>query len=99
MEKGEHAINTSLGGPIVNIPGIASIPIPFTSIGYGYVLTNKSVVSGAFCPTAGIYGNFQLSAGYTHELWKKEKFNFTGKIWFDCMLDTYEQYEKKHGVS
>ncbi len=91
LEKGEHVVNTSLGGPIVNIPGIANIPIPFTSLGYGYGLTDKSVISGALYPTAGIYGNFQLSAGYTHELWKKEKFNFTGRAGFDYMLDTYEK--------
>jgi hypothetical protein len=94
LEKGEHAVNASLGGPLVDIPGIATIPIPFTSLGYGYGLTEKSTISGALYPTAALYGNFQLSAGYTRELWKKNRMNISAKAGFDYMIDVYEKNQR-----
>ncbi len=94
LEKGEHAVSASLGGPLVNVPGIATIPIPFTSLGYGYGLTERSVISSALYPTAALYGVFQLSGGYTHEIWQKNKMNLTGKVGFDLMTDVYEKNTK-----
>ncbi len=91
LEKGEHVVNASMGGPLVNVPGIATIPIPFTSVGYGFGLTDKSVVSGALYPTAGIYGVFQISGSYMQEFWQKAKMHFTGKFGFDFMTDIYEK--------
>lgn len=91
LEKGEHAVSASLGGPLANVPGIATIPIPFTSLGYGYGLSDKSVIEGALYPTTALYGVFQLSGGYTYEFWKQEKMNVTGKIGFDFMTDVFEK--------
>ena len=91
LEKGEHVITASLGGPLVNVPGIATIPLPFTTLGYGYGLSEKSTISGALYPTAAIYGDFQINAGFSHQFWKKAKMAFSGKLGFDYLVDVFEK--------
>ncbi|MFZ9612450.1 MAG: hypothetical protein ACO29Q_04140, partial [Crocinitomicaceae bacterium] len=44
LKKGQQVITGNFGGPVAKIPGIGAIPIPFTSIGYGRGLTNKTTV-------------------------------------------------------
>lgn len=94
LKKGEQAVNASFGGPLVNVPGIATIPIPFTSVGYGYGLSNKTTLSGALYPTAAIYGDFQLNAAVLHQFWTKDKYSVTGKLGFDYMVDVYEKTQR-----
>ncbi len=94
LEKGEHAINATLGGPLVNVPGIATIPLPFTSLGYGYGLSEKNTISGALYPTAAIYGDFQLTAAFSHQFWKKEKMGLSAKVGFDYLIDVYEKNQR-----
>lgn len=91
LEKGEHAVSATLGGPLVAIPGIATIPIPNTSLSYGYGLNNKSTVSASLFPTAALFGVFQFSGAYTFEFWKNAKSHVTGKVGFDVMTDVFEK--------
>jgi hypothetical protein len=91
LKKGEHAVSASLGGPLVAIPGIATIPIPNTTLGYGYGISEKGTLSAALYPTAALYGVFQFTGGYTYELWKNNRSHVTAKIGFDLMTDVFEK--------
>lgn len=73
LKRGEQAFSGSLGGPIINVPGIASIPIPFTSLTYGKGLTDNTTLYGSWFSTAAIFGTFQFEMGATHRLWKDEE--------------------------
>ena len=48
LEKDEKAITASLGGPLTQIPGVATIPIPHTNITYGQGITDKITVFGGW---------------------------------------------------
>ncbi len=65
----EHAVSASFGGALTNIPGVAIIPIPNTSIGYGYGLKPKTTVYGSWYSTAALFGVFQIDAGFTQSIW------------------------------
>lgn len=94
LEKGEQAVNASFGGPVLNVPGIATIPIPFTSIGYGYGLNTKNTISGTLYPTASLFGVFQMSGQIMHEFWSKGPMNITGKAGFDYYVDVFEKNQR-----
>ena len=64
----EHAVSASFGGALTNIPGVAIIPIPNTSIGYGYGLKPKTTVYGSWYSTAALFGVFQIDAGFTQSI-------------------------------
>lgn len=70
LEKNQHAVSASLGGALTNVPGVAVIPIPNTSIGYGYGLTNSTTLYGSWYSTASLFGVFQLDAGISQSVWK-----------------------------
>ena len=72
LKKREQAIAISVGGPIVNIPGIATMPVPLSSITYGRGLTNNTTVFGTWHTTAAVYGVAQFDIGATHSLWRKD---------------------------
>lgn len=46
LKKGQQVITGNFGGPVAKIPGIGAIPIPFTAVGYGYGVTNKTTIFG-----------------------------------------------------
>lgn len=73
LRRGEHAISASLGGPFVNVPGISTIPIPFTSLTYGNGVTANTTVFGSWFSTAAVFGTIQFEVGATHRLWKDEE--------------------------
>ena len=70
LNPGKKAITASLGGPLINVPGIGTIPIPFTSIGFGYGVNANTTVHGAIFPTAAIFGTYQFEMGLTRSLWQ-----------------------------
>ncbi|MFN6015144.1 MAG: hypothetical protein ACK47F_10690, partial [Flavobacteriales bacterium] len=59
----QHAISASLGGALMNVPGITTIPMPNTSLGYGYGVMPEMTVYGNWYTTAAIFGDIQLDAG------------------------------------
>lgn len=73
LKKRENAVSASLGGPIVRIPGVATMPIPFTTITYGRGMTNNTTAFGTWHPTAAIFSVAQFDLGVTHSLWRKER--------------------------
>lgn len=72
LEHKQHAVSASLGGALVNIPGIGVMPIPHTSLGYGYGLKPKTTVYGNWYSTAAVFGVVQFDAGVTQGLWMSE---------------------------
>ena len=72
LEHKQHAVTASFGGPVINVPGIATMPIPFTTIGYGYGLTPKTTVYGNFHTTSSVFGVVQFDFGTSHSIWKNE---------------------------
>ena len=73
LRRGEHAVSGSFGGPIVNVPGIATIPLPFTSLTYGHGVSGNTTVFGSWFSTAAVFGTMQFELGATHRLWKNEE--------------------------
>ena len=73
LGRGEHAVSASLGGPLANVPGVATIPLPFTSLTYGNGITNNTTLFGSWFSTAAAFGTIQFEVGATHRLWKDEE--------------------------
>lgn len=91
LEKGENAISASLGGPLANVPGVATIPMPFTSIGYGRGITNNITAFGSWYSTAAVFGVAQFDAGATVRLLEgpKQKHGVSVTPAFNAALDFY----------
>lgn len=91
LKKRENAISASLGGPMLNVPGVATMPIPFTSLTYGRGITDNITAYGSWYSTAAIFGTFQFDAGATVRLLESENqkhglsttggFNFATDRW------------------
>lgn len=96
LEKKENAIALDLGGPLVKIPGVATMPIPFTSITYGRGITNDLTIHGSWYSTAAVFGVAQLGAGATYGFWKdkEEKHGLSGMLGFNTAFDFFEQQFK-----
>ena len=71
LAKKQQAASFSFGGPIIKFAG-APIPIPFTTLAYGYGLTNKITGFGSLHTTSLLFGNLQSDIGATIKLFEKE---------------------------
>jgi len=92
LAKNENAVAVDLGGPIVTIPGVATMPIPFTSITYGRGITNDLTIHGSWHTTAAIFGVAQIEAGATYGFWKNDdgKHGLSGMLGFNTAMDFFE---------
>ncbi len=71
LAKKQSAVAFSFGGPLIKFSG-TPIPVPFTTLGYGYGLTENTTVYGNLHTTSALFGNSQLDLGATFNLYKKE---------------------------
>ncbi|MBA2612857.1 MAG: hypothetical protein H0U95_12865 [Bacteroidetes bacterium] len=71
LEKKQQAASFSFGGPMIQFAG-APIPIPFTTLAYGYGLTNKVTGFGSLHTTSLLFGNLQSDIGTTLKLFEIE---------------------------
>lgn len=77
LAKKQHAASFSLGGPLIKF-GDAPIPIPFSTIAYGYGINDKVTGYGSIHTTSLLFGNLQSDIGTTFKLFEKEnKFGFS----------------------
>lgn len=53
LDKGQHGVNISLGGPFVEFSG-APVPLPFTALGYRYGIDGKTDVHAALYPSSAV---------------------------------------------
>jgi hypothetical protein len=63
LRKGQNAISATAGGPIINVPGVATLPLPMSSITYGRGVTNDITVYGSYFLTAAVFGTLQFDVG------------------------------------
>ncbi len=89
LEKGSHAIQVHLGGPIAKVPGVGAIPLPLTSVGYGYGLKENLTLFGNVHPTAMMFGVGQLDIGSVWCPWRKESMGITLQPTLNLAMDFY----------
>lgn len=53
LEKGQHGLQISLGGPFVEFGG-APIPVPFTAVGYRYGIDGRTDIHTAIYPSGAL---------------------------------------------
>ena len=63
LEHKENAVSASFGGPLVDVPGVTTLPLPFTSVGYARGLTPNITVAGNWYSTSALFGVAQFDAG------------------------------------
>jgi hypothetical protein len=69
LNRGESAVSLDLGGPLVKIPNLTTVPIPFSSISIGHGFSNKLTAFASWYPTASVFSVWQFDAGIVRELW------------------------------
>lgn len=96
LNRGEQAVSVGLGGPVINVPGIATMPIPMTSVTYGKGITEDITVFGSWFPTASVFGTWQFDAGATVRLLENEdkKKGVTLTPGFNFAIDRFEWNSK-----
>lgn len=92
LKRYENAVAVDVGGPIVNVPDVATTPLPFTAITYGRGLSNRLTLHGSWYSTAAVFGVAQVGAGATYGLWKsqKGKHGASAMLGFNSALDVFE---------
>lgn len=92
LERKQNAISVDLGGPVVEVPGVATTPLPFSSITYGRGLSHRLTLHGSWYTTAAVFGVAQIGGGATYGLWKSEneKHGFTSMLGFTSAFDVFE---------
>ena len=73
LNKKQHAVNLSLGGPLIKY-GEATIPIPFLTANYGYGLDSTLTCFASFNITSALYSNFQMELGCTKQVLRQKKY-------------------------
>lgn len=94
LEKGEKAVTASLGGPLTQIPGVATVPIPHTNLTFGQGLTENITVFGGWYPTASIFGVWQFEAGGVFGLINKENWGISTTPMLNFTIDKWETNAK-----
>ncbi len=67
LDKGQHALGANFGGPLIEYSG-AIIPVPLTSIYYGYGLDSNLTAFGGIHTTSLAFNNLQIDGGVTYKL-------------------------------
>lgn len=71
LQKGEQVLTGHFGGPIANVPGIGSIPLPFTSIGYANGISEKNDCLWIYL--SNVFNVRCRSIGFWSMLWNLEQ--------------------------
>lgn len=93
LKRGQNALAVSAGGPIINVPGVATLPLPMSSVTYGRGVTNNITAYGSWFMTAAVFGTFQFDAGATVKMWGNDKNDQGVSIspGFNFAIDRFEQ--------
>ncbi|MBL7917690.1 MAG: hypothetical protein JNM96_04785 [Bacteroidia bacterium] len=76
LKKGEQNVSGSFGGPMIKFAG-AVTPLPFSTIGYAYGVSNKITAFGGLHTTSLLFGNLQTDIGLCAEIFSKNKFGIS----------------------
>lgn len=110
LNKGERALNASLGGPLIGFAN-TTIPIPFTTIVYGYGLKQNFTLFGSIHTTSLLFGVFQTDVGCVTSLYKNDsmgigftaspiinfaidKWDGNKKVWPQLDINFYKEFKK-----
>lgn len=96
LRKGQNAISATAGGPIISVPGIATIPLPMSSITYGRGLTDDLTIYGSYFLTAAVFGTMQLELGTSIRLLEHSEKNWgvSAAPAFNFAFDRFEGNKK-----
>ena len=89
LKKGQQVITGNFGGPVAKIPGIGNIPIPYTAIGYGRGLTDKTTIFGNLHTTSLLFGIGQTDLGVSQSIWKNDKMGVSAQGSMNILVDFY----------
>jgi hypothetical protein len=89
LKKGQQGITGNFGGPVAKIPGIGNIPIPYTAIGYGRGLTDKTTIFGNLHTTSLLFGVGQTDLGISQSIWKNDKMGVSAQGTMNIFVDFY----------
>lgn len=90
LDEGQHSIHTSFGGPLITVPGVATMPIPFSSVGYGFGVKNNLTIYGSWQTTSAVFGVIHTDFGVTSHLWKNENMGVSLSPGLTFMIDVFE---------
>ena len=89
LKRGQQVITGNFGGPVAKIPGIGNIPIPYTAIGYGRGLTDKTTIFGNLHTTSLLFGIGQTDLGVSQSIWKNDQMGVSAQGSMNIMVDFY----------
>ena len=89
LKRGQQVITGNFGGPVAKIPGIGNIPIPYTAIGYGRGLTDKTTIFGNLHTTSLLFGIGQTDLGVSQSIWKNDKMGVSAQGSMNILVDFY----------
>jgi hypothetical protein len=89
LKRGQQVITGNFGGPVAKIPGIGNIPIPYTAIGYGRGLTDKTTIFGNLHTTSLLFGIGQTDLGVSQSIWKNDQMGVSAQGSMNILVDFY----------
>jgi len=67
LPEGERALSFSLGGPVATLPGIADLPLPYTTLRYRWGVVENLEAHIGLHPTMLAFGTLGLDVGLAYE--------------------------------
>lgn len=89
LMKGEHALQVDMGGPIAKVPGIGVIPLPLTTVGYGYGLNENLTLFGNLHTTSLLFGVVQADVGTLFRCWSTKQMGITLQPTLNVAVDCF----------
>lgn len=68
LPVGQNALSLSVGGPIAELPGIADVPLPYSTLRYRWGVYKNLEAHIGLHPTMLVFGTIGLDAGLSYEL-------------------------------
>lgn len=94
LEIGEQSVSMSLGGPMAKIPGVATLPIPFTNLSYARGCKENLTLTGSIYPTTMLFGTYQFDLGVNYGFIKQENWGISSTLLFNQAFDQWQRNYK-----
>jgi hypothetical protein len=93
LEYKQKAVTASLGGALAQVPGIGTLPMPNTTLGFAYGVRKSTTIYTQIYTTSAIFGVAHLNLGCTHRAWesKNTKMGVSFSPNAQLMLDVFEK--------
>lgn len=90
LDCGQHAVTASFGGPLIRFGGTV-IPIPLTSVGYGYGVDTNLTLFGNLHTTSLLYGTGQIEAGICWNVVTVKRFGLNAALSANMTMDKWQK--------